>query len=439
MPKRILIQCSTQVDRNAVTRKTIGGVEHVVISSMTLPDDIVMNGGLYPADEIAKSFMTLERTLAPLEHPFDDSGMFISANDPTSIHNFYAGAFNENVRQENGRIAIDKVINVAEALKTDRGKRLLDRVEELETNSDPRPVHTSVGVFLEVEELDAPQRNTHGDEFTWIARNMFFDHDAILLDSVGAAQPGQGVGMAVNAAGEEIEVQQALVTIDAEPDGELSHNEIREALHEAIRQAPINGDWVVDVLDGSVIFESGDQTFTAPYIIDVAVAKITGLPLPVVRDVSYIPKTNQENDAMKELMLKALADAGLSVNADISDADLLAKYNALQAPTPPNDGNQPDDVAAIVANAVKAAVQPLTDKVDGLQAKLNEKDDAETTRLADIVGNSDQYKGMDADAAKLLPAETLKSLAANCGGSHGIPLSMVNNSGGDEQSYAMPE
>ena len=138
MLKHILIQCATLVARNAVSRRTIDGVEHIVISSMTLPNDIVMNGGLYPAEEITKSFESLERTLAPVEHPTDAQGNFISATDPAAIHNFYAGAFNENVRQVDGRVAVDKVINVQEAKKTDRGKRLLDRVEEIENNPNAR-------------------------------------------------------------------------------------------------------------------------------------------------------------------------------------------------------------------------------------------------------------------------------------------------------------
>ena len=133
---RVMVQCRTVVNRDAVRRETIDGVEHIIVSSATLPDDVVMNGGLYPAEEIAKGFESLELTLAPVEHPIIN-GQYISANDPRAIHDFHAGAFNMNVRRENGRVHIDKYINVPEAMKTDRGKRLLDRIDELETNSDP--------------------------------------------------------------------------------------------------------------------------------------------------------------------------------------------------------------------------------------------------------------------------------------------------------------
>ena len=131
--KRKMIQCASPVDKGAVSRMNIGGVEHIVVSSFTLPDNVVMNGGLYPAEEIEKSFMSLEETLAPVEHPQDVQGNYISANSPHAIHNFHAGAFNVNVSRENGRIKIQKHINVQEAMKTDRGKRLLDRINEIET------------------------------------------------------------------------------------------------------------------------------------------------------------------------------------------------------------------------------------------------------------------------------------------------------------------
>jgi len=435
--QRILVQCSTPVARDAVKRMNIDGVEHVVISSKTLPDDVVMNGGLYPGDEIAKGFKTLERTLAPVEHPTDTDGNFISAADPTAIHNFYAGAFNDNVRREDGRVMVDKVVNVQEAKKTDRGKRLLDRIAEIETNDQARPIHTSVGVFVEVEETAETMQNNAGQEYTWIARNMIFGHDAILLDSVGAAQPHQGVGMAVNGDGAKFDVLQSLVTIDAEPVSEMSHNEIREALQSAISKPPYNGDWVADIFDGFVIYEANETLFQAPYIIDGTTAKITGIPQPVVRDVSYVPKTNEnKGDAMRDLMLKALADAGLSVNADITDADLLAKYNELQASQESGDDGEGEAVAQAVANALK----PVTDKLDSLEQKFNSQDDQEKDELAELIGNSEKYPGLDKDAAAALPLETLKGMAANCQTSHGVPLT-VNNSGNAAEShdYAMPE
>jgi hypothetical protein len=422
--------------RDAVTRTAIDGVEHIVISSKTLPDDVVMNGGLYPADEIAASFASLERTLAPVEHPHDAQGNFLSANDPTALHNFYAGAFNANVRQENGRIVIDKVVNVQEALKTDRGKRLLGRLEELENSADPRPVHTSVGVFLEIEETDGPQVNAQGAKYTWVARNMVFDHDAILLDSVGAAQPHQGVGMAVNAGGDEIEVRRSALdlTEPASAPAELSHGEIREALSTALDQPPFQGGWVQDVIGDKVIFMVDDTHFSAAFRMDGKRAIIVDIPLPVDRDVTYTPQTNQEGDAMRDLIVNALKAAGVETK-DLTDEQLQAAYaEQLTA----NAKSKPDDTAALAD--VVAQLTAVNEKLTGLETKLNQHDDDELTQLATVVGNSEKYPGLSADAAKTLGVDTLKTMAANCATAHGIPLTVVNGGKSDDfEAFDAPE
>lgn len=444
MPKRVLMQCSTQVNRDAVKRKTVNGVEHIVVSSFTLPDDVVMNGGLYPAEEIAKSYASLERTLAPIEHPVDADGQYISASDPTAIHNFYAGAFNENVRRENGRVHIDKVINVQEALKSERGRRLLDRIEELETNADARPIHTSTGVLLEVEELDEPRANAAGKQYTWIGRNMVFDHDAILLSSVGAAQPHEGVGMAVNRDGSTVDVERFMLNVDAvgeQPDTELSHDELERLLFDALNTPPLSADYVARVYPSRVVYSLSDQFFAVPYALGNGTVTISGVPLPVKRDESFVPNSQPKGNAMKEHMIAKIVAAGIAVNADATDAEILAQYDALHTNQQDESDNtaaadNTADLAAVVANALK----PLTDRLDGIEAKANASANAERDSLAEIVGNSDKYAGITVDAAKLLDVDTLKTMAANCQPSFGVPLLHGNdNTSSSATTFDMPE
>lgn len=441
--KRVMIQCRTEVKRDAVRRETIDGVEHIIVSSATLPDNVVMNGGLYPADEIASAFNSLELTLAPVEHPTDADGNFISANDPRAIHNFHAGAFNMNVRQENGRVLIDKYINVSEAMKTDRGKRLLDRVKELETNDQARPIHTSVGVFVSPEQLGEPMTNAEGNEYTWIARNMVFDHDAILLDSVGAAQPHQGVGVAVNSKGDKCAVEIADLT--PEPTNvriaaNASFSEINQAVSDALERSAITADWIEELFDDRVIFYAKETLFEVPYVLDEnGRVTIVGIPLPVERDVAYIPKTNSEGDAMKELILNALKEAGIETEGK-SDADLFKAFQGLHA----NQSDSSDKAATNdegIAEVVANALAPLADKLASVEAKLNHTENAELDRLAGIVGNSDKYPGLDTEGAKKLGVDTLKSMAANCASAYGV--SPVINAGaiGEDQTApaSMPE
>lgn len=453
-PKRKMVHCQTVVQRDAVRRESIDGVEHIIVSSATMPDDIVMNGGLYPADEIEKSFKSLELTLAPIEHP-QINGQFISANDPRAIHEFHAGAFNMNVRRENGRVHIDKYINVSEAMKTDRGKRLLDRINELETNTDARPIHTSTGIFMAVEALDAPRTNAEGADYTWIAHDMVFDHDAILLDSVGAAQPHQGVGVAVNKEGEEMTVDSfdvgggttntpdkfnRLQALAGNQEG-MSMSKVHDAVEAAFEKSAIDADWIEELFSDKVIFWSDDQLFEVPYVLDTSgIATIVGVPLPVERNVTFTPKTNQkEGEAMKQMIVNALAAAGVDTTG-MDDQALFDAYSQLQANQSSNEGaaaaGDDNGIAAVVANALK----PLSDQIEGLQAKLNATDEAETNRLADLVANSGKYPALDADSAKLLGVDKLKEMAANCATAFGLsPLINHSTDGANAAPVDMPE
>lgn len=459
--KRRMVQCATQVNRDAVRRESIKGVEHVVVSSFTLPDNVVMNGGLYPAEEIEKSFFSLERTLAPVEHPTNSDGMYISASDPEAIHNFHAGAFNVNVTRENGRIHIEKNINVQEAMKTDRGKRLMDRIEELETNDNARPIHTSVGVFLEVEELSKPQTNSAGDEFTWIARNMFFDHDAILLDSVAAATPDKGVGMAVNASGDQIDVERVIVANEKRKDEfsdkakanllELlkiggievnvsgpSFGSIMEQLNHEIHGL-VTADWifVADVFPEDVIFETNQGFFSVPWMVSNGIANISGIPIRVDRFVSYQPKVNSAGgkDDMKELILNALAEAGIETEG-LADDVLFAKYNELLAANNEQEGGGNVD-SEVLAKTVTEAIKPLTDQVAELTTKVNAASDAERDELIKVIVGNEKYDGLTEADAKALPLDTLKNMAASCGTAHGIAPDFTGNN--DDTTYQAPE
>lgn len=433
-PKKIskkFVQCATVVNAADISRDTINGVEHITITSFTLPDNIVMNGGLYPADEINASFQTLERTLAPVEHPTDSSGQFISASDPVAIHDFHAGAFNTNVSKHDGRIKIDKTINVQEAMKTDRGKRLLDRINELETSKSPRPIHTSVGVFLSPEFLDKPKKNAEGLEFEWIARDMVFDHDAILLDSVGAAQPHQGVGIGVNAAGQKCDVER--FTLDANVDGQ-SQDELRHEIMDALERSAITGvHWLEDIFDAEVIFSTESGLFAVPYSVDDnGRVTIMGIPIPVERNVTFTPKTNSEDETMKQIIVNALKKAGIEVEG-LDDDQLMAAYNemlAANAAEGTDDGDDEEEAegedenlnanASEIETAVANAIKPLSEKITGLEAQVNATSDEERDKLATIVGNSDKFPGMTAEIAKKLDIEELKGMAVNCTPAHGV-------------------
>lgn len=204
---QVRVNIRTAVNASAIRRERRSGRDVIIVPSATLPDNIVMNGIRYPADEIAKSFETLDGTPAPLGHP-NDEGQFLSASDPRGMVRGFIGAWNENVRRENGRVFLDKVIDVEYASQLTGGKAVLNAIEKGE------PIHTSTGLYA----IMTPTVNDA--EADRVASDILFDHDAILLGEVGAATPEQGVGMLVNAkspSGEKVEVVNSLLE-DAERD-----------------------------------------------------------------------------------------------------------------------------------------------------------------------------------------------------------------------------
>ena len=137
---------------------------------------------------------------------------------------------------------------------------------------------------------------------------------------------------------------------------------------------------------------------------------------------------------MKELILNALADAGIATDG-LSDDDLLTAYNKLQVKEEPGGGGDGD-----IAKAVENALKPFTDKVEALTTQLNAKDEEEVTKLVETIINSKKYPGMDEVAAKLLPVKSLQDMAANCGSAHGVPFSVNEGEGDDFKAPAdMPE
>ena len=401
--KKLFVNVNMAVNKEMIRRETRNGAEFIVIKSATLPDNVVMNGGLYPADEIERGFNSLEGTLAPLGHPVDADGNLLSAVNADAIDNFYVGARNENVRRKNGRVWMDKAINVQVARKSDKGQRLLDRIEALESGAGA-PIHTSTGLLLSREEAVG---NSNGKEYKWIARNMKFDHDAILLDEPGAATPDDGVGLAVNAAGEQVEV----VNMTLEP----VEVEIKAKAMPSDDEQP---DEAISLLKRLMSMLGFAQSRDTAYNSD-----------------SEYSLTN-EVDPMKEQIVARLK----AVNAyqdGMSDADALAAYVKLEA-----NAEQPKsetDIAAAVTAAVNAAVAPLAEKLQAVEAQANAQAESEKAQHVEAVVNAGL---LDKEDAEKLDAGVLAKMAANCaapvGGAYRLNPALAAN-GKDDFNLDMPE
>lgn len=368
--KHVRVNVRSVANTAAIRREVRNGRDVVIVPSATMPDDIVMNEIMYPASEIAKSFKSLERTPAPLGHP-TINGKFVSARDPEGINLGWIGAWNENVRQEKGRVLVDKVIDVERANQSEGGKRVLDAIEAGD------PVHTSTGLLAL---LDA----ANGDvDYKFTARDIEFDHDAILLDEEGAAKPEQGVGMMVNSKGESEEV---------------------EVINSIWEDADRDMDWAVESLARAV---ERRQKAGALERMKTAILEALGLS-------EREPSANMEKAEMAdEKQLEALS----------------AKVDALSESL--------GKIGETVGTAVSNAIKPLVDAQEAIVANQKAKDDAE---LDELRGKIVKANLMEEDAAKELTLNAARALAKKAEPGKAPGLNGAFKSGGsDEPKFKLPK
>lgn len=343
---QVRVNVRTAVNAASIRKEKRNGRDVIIVPSATLPDDVVMNDILYPAAEIEKSFKTLERTPAPLGHP-SINGKFLSARDPEGINGHYIGAWNENVRREKGRVLLDKVIDVEFANQLEGGRRVLAAIEAGD------PIHTSTGLLamLDAANGDVPHKFT--------ARDIEFDHDAILLDEEGAATPEQGVGMMVNSAGDEIDVINSTLTEDAER----------------------GVDWALDHLAQAL-----ERRERASWLERVKTALIEAL-----RGSERVPSEQQNKDA------------DMTVSKEQFDA-LSGEVKTLSESV----ANIGTTIGTSVAEAVSNALKPVTDQLEAQANSQKAKDDEELKGLREKIVKANL---MDEAAAGELTLNAARALA----------------------------
>jgi len=344
MPMQVNV--TTKVNAKTIRRVMHNDREHWVLPSYTLPAGVIMNGGLYPAEQIDKHYQGLEGTLAPLGHPTMD-GKFISAFSPEGINVGHVGAFNRNVKKSGNRIYLEKWVDIEVAKQTERGRELLERVEALERGDDVPPIHTSVAVFLEEVEPNDAQRAAGAD---WVAKIHGVDHDAILLNEPGAATPEQGVGLMVNA-----DAAQTLKPNSGALVGE-SYREREARLDRAAKARWAQGQdeyaWVADFTDDqAVIVRNNGITEVFGYTDENGKIAFSDTGDTVIRSESWI-KTVANSFAK---LFNPQARPAVNTEGDMPI-------------TPEERADLTKDIASAVVTQVNEAIKPLSDGLAALKA-----------------------------------------------------------------------
>ncbi len=358
-----------------ISTETIDGKSHLVVRGITpVVDDIVMNKKLYPAAEIEKAYNTLERNPMPLGHPKVD-GKHVSARDVRAVNEYHVGAWLQNVSHEGGKVTGDMYVNRQYAESSEKGKRLINRLDEMIAGTNSEPIHISTGLLYSGI---AANGESKGKKYNEIATNMMFDHVAVLLDEPGAGTPAEGVGIFVNAEGDELEIE-VVNLADAD---------------------------VPDPQDASfkTFFNQLKAFFSA-----------------------NSDSTQKETDPMKELIVNALKANGKEVEGK-TDAELMDAYNQMKAEevTAKKKGDEEIDPATGAPKKTEQAAnneempawaKALTDQVLALNSKINANSESEKSNMRAAVKAK---FGMTDIAVNALDGEPLKELFAQCQTSTGL-------------------
>lgn len=381
-----------------ITTETIDGKPHIVVRGITpVVDDIVMNRKLYPAAEIEKAYNTLERNPMPLGHPKVD-GKHVSARDVRAVNEYHVGAWLQNVSHKDGRVTGDMYVNRQYAESSDKGKRLINRLDEMLAGTNSDPIHISTGLLYSGI---AANGESKGKKYNEIATNMMFDHVAVLLDEPGAGTPEEGVGIFVNAEGDELEIE-VVNLADAD---------------------------VPDPQDASfkTFFNQLKAFFSA-----------------------NSDSTQKETDPMKELIVNALKAKGKSVDGK-TDAELMDAYNQMLAENADSKEETPEEKAAREKKEVddKKAKEQTTNSEE-MPAWAKVLTEQVTAINSQINANSDKEKGEKRAAVKLamnmsdeevadLDGKALDAMYAKCQTSFGLNAAFRNQATNTQSVSEMPE
>ncbi|CVG57883.1 Uncharacterised protein [Serratia marcescens] len=444
-----------------ITSEIIDGVEHIVVKDVCpVIDDIVLNGGLYPADEISKGFKSLEGKPMPYGHPKIE-GQYVSASNVRAVNEYHIGAFARNVRKDGDRVLMEMCVNRRYAEANEKGKEVVGRLDAMKAGKDVAPIGVSTGLSLN---RVAGKGVSRGKKHNWIASNQEYDHCAILLHETPAGTPQEGIGIFVNAAGDQLQIETVNLAdgADCTKEGLLnktklffsnasnfSFDDIQRALSQKLRECKPNDcyAWPDSVWPDKFIYSEEGKTYQQKYLIDDdGTAEFVGEPVEVVRKpTEYEIKTNGEKDPMKELIINALQAAGKPTE-DKSDAELMDAYNQLAAEKArakkeggeeidPATGKPKKKEQASNSDEAPAWFKPFADDLAAVKSGLIANSDKEKGEMRAAVKAK---FGMSDVAVNALNGDPLKELFAQCSTSIGLNgmLRQVNSS----QTFSeMPE
>ena len=407
-----------------------------LVSNVTLIVEGVLNGVLYPAEELRTFPESWDGRPLPLAHPTNGQGDFISANsrdviDQQCVGQVFKVHYKEGESGVAGTLAGEAWIDAEqlESLANNENSKAIKLVDKLEVGD---PIEVSTGLFIEEEEKEGV---FNGAKYETIARNHRPDHLAILVDEVGACSVEDGCGMMVNKTiGGRIKGVLKAVANKLTPNALTARDKdiaLADALRQKIVMNPGTYFWVKDygqddsgqlfvVYDREERNEAGNRTegvyrrnftispsdqITLSDTEEMVVKKTSYIPQQPQTPVNDSPRTNTETpkhgepDQMKITEMVAAVIACNSNPFGADQEDVLMKMNEGQLkPLIANQestagcGCKGGEPAPVVANTAAGVEEPKAKEAapdDSAKPAVN-ADDAPVTmgQLKDLMVNT---------------------------------------------------
>lgn len=372
-------------------------------------NESVMNGVLYSRADNEAGMASIVGKPITIDHPTDANGSFISALEGEGLKKFYSGGIVTNYYEKDDIWYVDAEINKAMLAAQNGGSALK---EKLDSKSD---LGVSTGLTIECNEISGV--NPAGKKYKRVAKGQFYNHLAAVNNPAGGrmttavfnsenTQEIDFSGMLSNSKQENKNLVNKLFDMIRELVGnESSFNDtdslIRAKLRAERTTMPDEYLYPSETYPNFFIYEKAGTMLKQAYLLEEGVITFVGEPKAVVKDVDWKEiksdlNTNEDN-SMRTEMLAELKVKGITVNAEITDTELMAKYKeSLTANSTADTGD----------SKLLDAINALTAKVDAMEkTKLTAEEEAKAKKAKELAANS-AIAGLGFVEADLLKMET---------------------------------
>jgi hypothetical protein len=287
-------------------RERINNRDHIVTSMIAIVGDSIMNGLLYPDDEVASSFEQLNQLPAPNGHP-SVNGINISAFHPLAVNANNIGAFVANPTKSDKYVINELWVDESIANQSEDGKELISRIET------GKQVGVSTG--LRMQKIETPG-DLNGITYNAIGKDFKFDHVAILLNE----KPAGAETYLLNEDG-SLARDEEIFLVNQVDTNEFSVRSTKEQLFELLNaEFPERFVFIEDCVaedgnSGRVIYEVGSGFFQRSFNVDDdGLVSIEDDQVPVRKKVEFIELddgdvSNNSNQPEKDMGDKSKKEA----------------------------------------------------------------------------------------------------------------------------------